>query len=72
MAGEDRTGVAMAVLLSSLGVPRQTVVQDYALTEVLVPAQIAATNPAAPVAGSAQAALSQLPDSRSRRADVTV
>jgi protein-tyrosine phosphatase len=31
-AGKDRTGVAVAVLLESLGVDRQTVVEDYLLT----------------------------------------
>lgn len=31
-AGKDRTGVAVAVLLRSLGVPEQTVIEDYLLT----------------------------------------
>lgn len=31
-AGKDRTGVAVALILSSLGVPRETVVRDYLLT----------------------------------------
>lgn len=31
-AGKDRTGVAIAVLLRSLGVPAQTVLEDYLLT----------------------------------------
>jgi protein-tyrosine phosphatase len=31
-AGKDRTGVFSAILLSSLGVPRETVLQDYALS----------------------------------------
>jgi len=31
-AGKDRTGVASALLLTALGVPRQTVVDDYLLT----------------------------------------
>ena len=31
-AGKDRTGVAAALLLTSLGVPRQTVIDDYLLT----------------------------------------
>jgi protein-tyrosine phosphatase len=31
-AGKDRTGVAIAVLLSALGVPRDTVIDDYLLT----------------------------------------
>jgi protein-tyrosine phosphatase len=31
-AGKDRTGVAAALLLTALGVPRETVVEDYTLT----------------------------------------
>lgn len=31
-AGKDRTGIAAALLLTALGVPRETVVQDYVLT----------------------------------------
>lgn len=31
-SGKDRTGMAAAAILLALGVPRQTVVQDYALT----------------------------------------
>jgi protein-tyrosine phosphatase len=36
-AGKDRTGMAAALILSVLGVPRQTVIEDYALTQVYVP-----------------------------------
>jgi len=37
-AGKDRTGVAAALLLLALGVPRETVMQDYLLTnEVFKP-----------------------------------
>jgi protein-tyrosine phosphatase len=36
-AGKDRTGVAAALILSVLGVPRETVVADYALTQVYTP-----------------------------------
>jgi len=36
-AGKDRTGVASALILSVLGVPRETVVADYALTQVYTP-----------------------------------
>lgn len=32
-AGKDRTGVAAALLLSALGVPREIILQDYLLTE---------------------------------------
>jgi protein-tyrosine phosphatase len=31
-AGKDRTGVAIAIILSALGVPREMVVADYALS----------------------------------------
>ncbi len=31
-AGKDRTGIAIAVLLKALGVPRDTIVEDYLLT----------------------------------------
>ncbi|MBL8324383.1 MAG: tyrosine-protein phosphatase [Rubrivivax sp.] len=34
-AGKDRTGVAAALLLVALGVPRQTVVEDYLLTNAV-------------------------------------
>jgi protein-tyrosine phosphatase len=32
-AGKDRTGVAAALLLTALGVPRETIVQDYLLSK---------------------------------------
>lgn len=32
-AGKDRTGVAAALVLTALGVPRETVIDDYVLTE---------------------------------------
>jgi protein-tyrosine phosphatase len=31
-AGKDRTGIAVALLLRALGVPEQTVIEDYLLT----------------------------------------
>jgi protein-tyrosine phosphatase len=60
-AGKDRTGVAVAVLLTTIGVPRQTVIDDYAMTETLVPPAGAASVRAAPVGGAAQA-LARLPE----------
>ncbi len=36
-AGKDRTGVGAALILSVLGVPRETIIADYALTQVYVP-----------------------------------
>lgn len=35
-AGKDRTGLGAALVLSALGVPRDTVVEDYALSEKVV------------------------------------
>jgi protein-tyrosine phosphatase len=35
-AGKDRTGVAAALVLSLLGVPRETIVADYALSDDIV------------------------------------
>jgi protein-tyrosine phosphatase len=35
-AGKDRTGLAAALLLATLGVPRATILEDYALTETVV------------------------------------
>jgi protein-tyrosine phosphatase len=36
-AGKDRTGIGTALVLSVLGVPRETIVADYALTQVYSP-----------------------------------
>ena len=33
-AGKDRTGIAAALILSALGVPREVVIEDYMLTSV--------------------------------------
>jgi protein-tyrosine phosphatase len=35
-AGKDRTGVAIALVLAALGVPRETILADYAYTNVAV------------------------------------
>jgi len=40
-AGKDRTGVAAALLLSALGVPRETVEADYAMSNLAVEGLIA-------------------------------
>jgi protein-tyrosine phosphatase len=58
-AGKDRTGVAAALILTLLGVPRETVVADYALSDDVVDyrkemAESATKNPA-------YSALTQLP-----------
>lgn len=34
--GKDRTGIAAALLLTALGVPHETVIEDYALTERVI------------------------------------
>jgi protein-tyrosine phosphatase len=65
-AGKDRTGMGAALILSVLGVPRETVVADYALTQVYAPPselakQMAGTH-GMPGATSAQSdAFAQLP-----------
>jgi protein-tyrosine phosphatase len=41
-AGKDRTGVAAAILLRALGVPRAKVVSDYSMSEALLPRPTAA------------------------------
>jgi len=41
-AGKDRTGIAAALLLTALGVPRETIIEDYLLTNrTLNPASLA-------------------------------
>jgi protein-tyrosine phosphatase len=55
-AGKDRTGVAAALLLTALGVPRETVIGDYLLTNIYLDgrklmAQNALAGPASPMAG---------------------
>ena len=57
-AGKDRTGVASAILLSALGVPRQAVVADYTLTETLSPPTVGT---AAATSSRANGALARLP-----------
>jgi protein-tyrosine phosphatase len=41
-AGKDRTGLLVALLLEALGVPRDIVIAEYALTGVLRPNRVAA------------------------------
>jgi protein-tyrosine phosphatase len=36
-AGKDRTGMASALILAVLGAPRETVIADYALSEIYAP-----------------------------------
>lgn len=49
-AGKDRTGWASAALLTALGVPRETVFQDYLLSNTYLAASNAATLAAVPEA----------------------
>ncbi len=65
-AGKDRTGMASALILSVLGVPRETVLTDYGLTQVYTPpsyyakmAQSGASNSS--VSAQQMQALSKLP-----------
>jgi protein-tyrosine phosphatase len=46
-AGKDRTGIAAALLLNVLGVPRETVIEDYLLSNTTFDPSIAATHGAA-------------------------
>jgi len=43
--GKDRTGVACALVLTALGVPRETVVEDYLLSKVHFRPRMAAESP---------------------------
>ena len=63
-AGKDRTGVAIAVLLRSLGVPLQNIVADYELTGSFTPAVAMARNAATPTGATAAAhpRLAELPE----------
>jgi len=62
-AGKDRTGVAAAILLTALGVPRETVVADYTLTEKLLPPPAKPAPGATPKPGASKAlaAFAKLP-----------
>ncbi|MFT9055321.1 MAG: tyrosine-protein phosphatase [Ethanoligenens sp.] len=53
-AGKDRTGVASILLLSALGVDKNTVIQDYLLTNQFVQSTVDATVKAAAAAGADQ------------------
>jgi protein-tyrosine phosphatase len=61
-AGKDRAGVAAALLLTALGVPRETVIDDYALSDKVVDymALIDAADPQR-IAESSVAYLARLP-----------
>lgn len=55
-AGKDRTGIAAALLLTALGVPRTTIIDDYLLTNTYLDARkmtagTAKAGPASPLAG---------------------
>lgn len=59
-AGKDRTGVSAALLLTALGVPRETVIQDYLLTNQYLPAAMAKAK-TGPSAATGQAFMSLPP-----------
>lgn len=56
-AGKDRTGVSAALLLTALGVPRETVIQDYLLTNQYLKMNIADAKKANAATGQAFASL---------------
>jgi protein-tyrosine phosphatase len=61
-AGKDRTGVAAALILTALGVPRATVIDDYLLTNrYLDAAKVVAQDGKAPANMATSSPLSQLP-----------
>jgi protein-tyrosine phosphatase len=61
-AGKDRTGILVALLLETLGTPRETVVADYALTGILRPNRVAAYSDVLAASGIEPAAVSALFD----------
>jgi protein-tyrosine phosphatase len=60
-AGKDRTGVGAALILSALGVPRETIVADYVMSDQLVDYRKAMALDAEPAADDPYAFLRQLP-----------
>ncbi|WP_176594436.1 tyrosine-protein phosphatase [Sphingobium sp. EM0848] len=48
-AGKDRAGLAAALVLTAVGVPRETVFADYALTNRYLPAALARDNASDPI-----------------------
>jgi hypothetical protein len=67
LAGKDRTGIMMALILSLLGVPDETIVEDYALSAVAMDAlkaRMIANNPGARdfIEAVGEAALNARPD----------
>lgn len=64
-AGKDRTGIAAALILSVLGVPRETVVGDYGLTQRYTPPSMylkrAAEAPSAGVPDAHAKAFARMP-----------
>ena len=62
-AGKDRTGIAAALLLTALGVPRETVIDDYLLSNRYFVAQATGASAATAAAGEnpQQAFLRRLP-----------
>jgi protein-tyrosine phosphatase len=65
-AGKDRTGVASALILSALGVARETVVADYVETNARF-GDLTSTSAALPVAGAAAAIVADHATTRASR-----
>ncbi|WP_162854670.1 tyrosine-protein phosphatase [Sphingobium estronivorans] len=63
-AGRDRTGIAAALVLTALGVPRETVIQDYLLTNRYF--QMAQVGPAAQTWGKLPPAMTKVMVSSAR------
>ncbi|HKT84720.1 MAG TPA: tyrosine-protein phosphatase [Novosphingobium sp.] len=63
-AGRDRTGAAAALVLTALGVPRETVIQDYLLTNRYF--QLTRTGPAAQTWGDIPPAMAKVMESSAR------
>ena len=60
-AGKDRTGIAAALVLTALGVPREVILADYAMSEQVVNYEAAYSGPDAPAADGPYAFLAKLP-----------
>lgn len=65
-AGKDRTGIASALILSLLGVPRESVVADYALSEAYAPPAFYLRQASAAPASAGLAKVAAMPPQVSR------
>lgn len=60
-AGKDRTGIANGLILSALNVPRETILQDYALSDDFVDYEAAFASPEAAAPDNPYAFIAKLP-----------